>query len=214
MPFTDRADAGRRLAGQLAHLRGEDVVVLGLPRGGVPVAFEVAVGLGAPLDVIMVRKLGVPSRPELAMGAVGEDGVLVLNEDVLWMTGLGRTELAEMERLERAELGRRGARFRDDRPRIALAGRTAVIVDDGIATGSTAAAACQVARSLSAGRVVLAAPVCSPDVARRLRRFADEVVCVETPEYFSAVGQWYQDFHQVSDREVADLLRRAAQARR
>ncbi len=211
MPFTDRFDAGRRLAGLLGHLRGEDVVVLGLPRGGVPVAFEVAGGLGAPLDVIVVRKLGVPFRSELAMGAVGEDGVLVLNEDVLWMAGLDRAEVAEVEQRERAELGRRVARLRGDRPRLDLGGRTAVIVDDGIATGSTATAACQVARSLGAGRVVLAVPVCSPDVARRLRRHVGEMVCVETPEYFSAVGQWYRDFHQVSDREVADLLRSAAE---
>ena len=210
MPFTDRFDAGRRLAGLLVHLRGGDVVVLGLPRGGVPVAYEVAVGLGAPLDVIVVRKLGVPSRPELAMGALGEDGVLVLNEDVLWMAGLSRAELIEVVQRTREELDRRVARFRADRPRTALAGKTAVIVDDGIATGSTATAACQLARSLGAARVVLAVPVCSPQTARRLRRHVDELVCAETPEYFSAVGQWYRDFQQVTDGEVADLLRRAA----
>ncbi len=212
MPFTDRFDAGRRLAELLVHLRGEgrdeDAVVLGLPRGGVPVAFEVANRIGAPLDVIVVRKLGVPFRPELAMGAVGEGDVLVLNEDVLWGAGLDQAALAEAEQRERAEIARLAARFREDRPRRTLTGRTAVIVDDGIATGSTAQAACQVARAMGAARVVLAVPVCAPDTARRLRMYADEVVCVLAPESFAAVGQWYRDFHQITDREVVILLRK------
>jgi putative phosphoribosyl transferase len=138
--FADRADAGRRLAERVGHLRGEDLVVLGLPRGGVPVAFGVARTLSASLDVIVVRKLGVPFQPELAMGAVGEDGVLVLNQDAVALAGVDRAELAAIEQRERAELARRAQRFRGNRPRVSLAGRTALVVDDGIATGPTARA--------------------------------------------------------------------------
>ncbi|MGH4025201.1 MAG: phosphoribosyltransferase family protein [Pseudonocardiaceae bacterium] len=209
MLFADRMDAGRRLAERLVHLRGEDVVVLGLPRGGVPVAFEVARVLDAPLDVLVVRKLGVPFQPELGMGALGEDDVVVLNRNVLRMAGVSEAELAETERRERAELERRARRFRGDRPRQALAGRTAVLVDDGIATGSTAQAACQVARAMGAARVVLAVPVCAPDTAQRLRSEVDELVCLSTPVPFFAVGQWYRNFRQTSDAEVVDLLRRS-----
>lgn len=212
MPFIDRVDAGRRLAGRLQHLRGEDIVVLGLPRGGVPVAFEVARALGAPLDVIVVRKLGVPFQPELAMGAVGEGDVLVMNESVVRMVHVSEAELAEIERRARTELDRRAARFRRDRPRLPLTGRTAVLVDDGIATGATARAACQVAKAQGAARVVLAVPVCSPDTADRLRKEVDELVCLETPEWFFGVGQFYASFRQVPDEEVVDLLHRAARA--
>jgi putative phosphoribosyl transferase len=166
VPFVDRADAGRRLAARLRHLQGTDVVVLGLPRGGVPVAAEVARVLGAPFDVIIVRKLGVPSRPELAMGAVGEDGVLVVNERVVRAVPVGEVAFVGVERREREEVRRRARQFRGDRPRLPLAGRTALVVDDGIATGSTARAACRVARAHGAARLVLAAPVCAPDVAR------------------------------------------------
>ena len=208
--FRDRLDAGRRLAGELAHLEGEDVVVLGLPRGGVPVAFEVARALGAPLDVIVVRKLGVPFQPELAMGAIGEEGVLVLQPDVVRMAGVGEQELAAVERREGAELERRAARFRAGRPRPSLEGRTAVIVDDGIATGSTARAACQVARAQGAARVVLAVPVAPGSSASELSDAADELVILELPEPFFAVGEWYEDFSQISDDEVVTLLRRAA----
>jgi putative phosphoribosyl transferase len=209
MPFIDRVDAGRRLADRLHHLRDEDVVVLGLPRGGVPVAFEVARALGAPLDVILVRKLGVPYQPELAMGAVGEGDVLVLNEDVVRRAHVSEAELAELERRARTELERRGSRFRGDRLPLALAGRTAVLVDDGIATGATARAACQVAKAQGAARVVLAVPVCSPDRVAGLRAEVDELVCLETPRWFFGVGQFYADFRQTSDEEVVDLLRQA-----
>ena len=209
--FRDRADAGRELAEQLkARLGDEEVVVLGLPRGGVPVAFEVARELDAPLDVIVVRKLGVPYQPELGMGAIGEDGVRVLNREVLAMARVGEEEVAAVERSERAELERRARRFRGSRPRTPLVGRTAVVVDDGIATGSTARAACQVARAHGASRVILAVPVAPRSSLDLLAQVADEVVCLATPEPFYAVGQFYLDFSQTSDEEVVELLERAA----
>ena len=212
MRFRDRSDAGRRLAGvvQEAGIGGSDVVVLGLPRGGVPVAFEVAQALGAPLDVIVVRKLGVPFQPELAMGAIGEDGVRVENEDVVTSAALGAVDIAAVERQERAELERRARRYRGDGARLDLRGRTALIVDDGIATGSTARAACQVARAQGASRVVLAVPV-TPGASRAaLRDVCDEVLCVAVPDPFFAVGEWYDDFTPTSDDEVVELLRRGA----
>ena len=210
MPFVDRADAGRRLAVLLEHLRGPDVVVLGLPRGGVPVAFEVARALGAPLDVIVVRKLGVPFQPELAMGAVGEEGARVVDEEVQHAAGVSAEEFAAVEARERAELERRVRRFRGDRPAVPVAGRTAIVVDDGIATGSTARAACQVARAHGAARVVLAVPVAPRESVAELRDAADEVVCVEMPRSFFAIGQFYEDFTQTGDNEVVALLEQAA----
>jgi putative phosphoribosyl transferase len=210
MPFLDRSDAGRRLAGQMLHLRGQDVVVLGLPRGGVPVAAEVARALGAPLDVILVRKLGVPVQPELGMGAIGEGGVRIINPEVVAITHVTGREIEAVERRERAELERRARRFRGDRPRTPLVGRTAIIIDDGIATGSTARAACQVARAQGALRVVLAVPVAPPSTRTLLAADADEVICLETPRHFLAIGEWYRDFSQTSDDEVVRLLRRSA----
>ena len=182
----------------------------GLPRGGVPVAFEVARELDAPLDVIVVRKLGVPYQPELGMGAIGEDGVRVLNDQVLAMARVGEDEVAAVERSERAELERRATRFRGSRPRASLVGRTAVLVDDGIATGSTARAACQVARAHGASRVILAVPVAPRSSLGLLAEVADELVCLATPEPFYAVGQFYRDFSQTSDEEVVELVERAA----
>lgn len=209
--FTDRVEAGRRLAPHLEHLKGEDLIVLGLPRGGVPVALEVAEALGAPLDVIVVRKLGVPYQPELAMGAIGEGGVRVINEEVVSMAGVTPEQLTEVETRERAELERRARLFRGGRPGVPLTGRTAVIVDDGIATGSTARAAAQVARALGAARVVVATPVAPTDVKGRLEADADEVIVAETPELFFAIGQFYLDFTQTSDQEVARCLQRVPQ---
>jgi len=206
MRFADRADAGRRLAQRLAYLRGQDVVVLGLPRGGVPVAFEVAEALGAPLDVIVVRKLGVPFQPELAMGAIGEDGVRVINEGVVSLVGVRLEELAIIENRERRELESRALRFRGGRPRISVKGRTVVIVDDGIATGSTARAACQVARAQGARRIVLAVPVAPPGWSTRIGSEIDEFVALETPEPFFAVGQFYSDFSPTTDQEVLTCL--------
>ena len=206
MLLEDRVDAGRRLARLLDHLRGEPLVVLGLPRGGVPVAYEVARALGAPLDVIVVRKLGVPFQHELAMGAIGEDGVRVVNREIVRQIGIGDDELAAVEARERAELERRARRFRGDRPRLPVAGRTAVIVDDGIATGATARAACQVARAQGAARIVLAVPVAPHGWGERIGGDADELVCLGTPEPFVAIGQFYADFRQTSDEEVVDCL--------
>jgi putative phosphoribosyl transferase len=210
MTFINRADAGRRLAARLQYLRDDRVVVLGLPRGGVPVADEVARALEAPLDVIVVRKLGVPFQPELGMGAIGEDGVRIINDEVMRLTGVSDREVAEVEARERVELERRAQRFRAGRPRIALEGRTVVVIDDGIATGSTARAACQVVRAQGARRVVLAVPVAPPGCGDRFDADVDEFVCLETPEPFFAIGEFYDDFAQTSDEEVITCLERAA----
>ena len=190
----------------LDHFRGADVVVLGLPRGGVPVAAEVATALGAPLDVIVVRKLGTPGHEELGMGAIGEGGVRVLNDDIVSTVGASTEQVAAVEAAERTELERRASRFRGDRPRLDLTGKTAIIVDDGIATGSTAIAAAQVARALGATRTVLATPVAPHGIERRIARHADDFVALDTPRWFSAVGQFYDDFDQTTDAEVISCL--------
>ena len=208
----DRTDAGRYLARSLERLRGSDVVVLGLPRGGVPVAFEVARALGAPLDVIVVRKLGVPYQPELAMGAIGEGGIRVSNDEVIRRGGITEQEIAAVEERERADLDQQARAFRAGRPHVDIAGRTAVVIDDGIATGSTARAACQVARQMGANHVILAVPVGPPESLESLRNVCDEIVCTYSPDFFIAVGTFYDDFRHVSDQEVIDLLARAFDA--
>jgi putative phosphoribosyl transferase len=210
--FADRGDAGRRLAERVVQLGVTDAVVLGLPRGGVPVAFEVARALRAPLDVVVVRKLGVPFQPELAMGAIGEGGVRVIEPRVVVETGVSASEVAAVEASERAELERRARRYRDGRLRVDLHGRTAIVVDDGIATGSTARAACQVVRAQGASRVILAVPVGPRDSIARLRDVADVVVCLETPAWFFAIGQFYENFSQLSDENVVELLAQATTA--
>jgi putative phosphoribosyl transferase len=204
-PFADRVDAGSRLAALLLDLRGHDVVVLGLPRGGVPVAAQVAAALDVPLDVIVVRKLGLPWQPELAMGAIGEDGVRVLDTRVIAHSGVSEATLLDVEDRERRELDARVAQLRAGRPRLDLAGRTALVVDDGMATGSTARAACQVARQLGATTVVMAVPVAARDTVSGLRE-ADRVVCVLAPRDFRAVGRHYRDFTQTTDEDVMRLL--------
>ncbi|WP_314242043.1 phosphoribosyltransferase [Streptomyces sp. DSM 40907] len=210
MMFTDRTDAGQQLAEALRYLVREDPVVLGLPRGGVPVAFQVARALSAPLDVIVVRKLGVPSHRELGFGAIGEGGVRVISDDIVRMSRVGQEDLAAVERAETAALASQARRFRGDRPRVSLDGQSVIVVDDGIATGATAAAACEVVRAQGAARVVLAVPVAPPDAVAWLRTQADEVVCLSTPRAFRAVGGWYQDFTQTPDEEVLALLTQAA----
>jgi len=209
MVFRDRVDAGQQLADELEPIPLERPVVLALPRGGVPVGAEVARRLSAPLDVILVRKLGVPGHRELAMGAIGEGGVRVVNVGVVRAARVGDDELARIEAQERIELERRARRYRDDRPRVSVSGRDAVIVDDGLATGSTARAAIEVARALDARHVVLAVPVAPPGAVRQLTGIADRVVAVVTPERLLAIGSWYRDFSQTPDREVQRLLRDA-----
>jgi len=212
MRFRDREDAGRHLADLLrrADLGSADVLVLALPRGGVPVAFEVAQALCAPLDVLVVRKLGVPYQPELAMGAIGEGGVRVVNADVLRVAGLDEGDLAVVEARERTELERRAHQYRDGRTRLPLEGRCAVIVDDGIATGSTVRAACLVARRQDVARLVVAVPVASRLAMQELKDVCDDLFCLAVPDPFYAVGEWYRDFSQTTDDEVADMLRRQA----
>ncbi|MEX1106952.1 MAG: phosphoribosyltransferase family protein [Ilumatobacteraceae bacterium] len=212
MLFADRVEAGRRLAARLEHLRGMPVVVLGLPRGGVPVTAEVALSLEAPMDVIVVRKLGVPFQPELAMGAIGEGGARVINEEVVRLADVSNRELAAVEAREQVELDRRARQFRGDRPRQPLAGRIVIVVDDGIATGSTARVACRVARAQGAVRVVLAVPVAPADWMERFRDEADEMICVSSPASFRSVGQFYADFTQTTDEDVVACLERVAAA--
>ncbi|MFJ4792223.1 phosphoribosyltransferase family protein [Kitasatospora purpeofusca] len=208
--FTDRTDAGHRLAARLAHLRGPGTVVVALPRGGVPVAAEVAAALAAPLDICVIRKLGLPHQPELGMGAIGQDGVRVLNDQVLRPARVTPGQLAAVEARERAELERRARRYRGDRPPVDLRGRTVVVVDDGVATGSTARAACLIVRARGARRVVLAVPVAPEDWTERLGDVADELVCVATPSPFFAIGEFYADFSQTGDAEVLRHLAQAA----
>ncbi len=189
---------------------GDAFVVLGLPRGGVPVGYEVAAALGVPLDVILVRKLGLPSQPELAMGAIGEDGVRVVNDEVVRYERVSPAAFAAVEATEREELERRARRFRGARRRVALEGRTALIVDDGIATGSTARAACQVARAHGAAHVILATPIAPPGAVERLVVDADEVIVLDSPEHFGSIGEFYDDFRQLTDDEVIEILIRAS----
>lgn len=205
--FRDRRDAGRVLARDLAHLRGQqDVRVLGLARGGVPIGAEVARALDAPLDVCLVRKLGVPQWPELAMGAVATGGGVVLNHDLLRSLGIADDAVREAITRENAELHRRELAYRGDRGPLEVTGRTVILVDDGIATGASMVAAVRSVRQAGAAYVIVGAPVGPPTVCRLLREEADQVVCSTMPAHFQAVGQVFADFHQVSDDEVRALL--------
>ena len=211
MFFRDRIDAGRQLATRLETLDRDGLIALGLPRGGVVIASEVAAALGIPLDVVVVRKLGVPFQPELAMGAIGEDGVLVIDQRVVGAAGISDRQFQAVEERERAELARRAQRFRGGRPRLDLSGATALILDDGIATGSTARAAVEVAKKLGANRVVVAAPVTSVDAVRTLSEVADQVVYLSSPPNFLAIGEFYRDFSPTTDAEVVSLLERGGE---
>ena len=205
--FDDRRDAGRRLAERLQESRdARPVVVLGLPRGGVIVAAEVARALAAPLDVIVVRKLGVPAQPELAMGAIGEDGAVVLDSGIIERFRIAPAAITAVVERERAELQRRVALYRAHGPRVTTAGRAVVVVDDGVATGATARAACVVARAQGATRVVLAVPVAPRDWLMRMGAAADAYIAVATPEPFRAVGQFYERFGDVDDADVVACL--------
>ncbi|MDQ3998465.1 MAG: phosphoribosyltransferase [Gemmatimonadota bacterium] len=211
--YRDRTDAGRQLATELPEYAGRpDVIVLALPRGGVPVAFEVASALRAPLDVFIVRKLGVPGHEEYAMGAIATGGVRVLDDRVIRSAGVTRADLEAVTASEERELARRERRYRGDRPPVDVAGRTAILVDDGLATGSTMRAAVAALREERAARVVVAVPIAPPETCDAFRDIVDDIVCARTPEPFYAVGLWYDDFSQTTDDEVRDLLARTAPA--
>jgi putative phosphoribosyl transferase len=207
MIFTDRREAGRELASKLReYAKRADVVVLALPRGGVPVAFEVAEVLDAPLDIFVVRKIGMPGQPEFAIGAIASGGVRVMSEDIVRMYGVPASAIDAVARRELAELERREREYHQGRPMIDVVNRTVILVDDGLATGSSMRAAVQAVRALRPARVVVAVPVGAPDTCEDLAAAADAVVCARMPEPFSAVGLWYRDFSQTSDEEVRALL--------
>jgi len=208
--FRDRRDAGRRLAKELhSYANRSDVIVLALPRGGLPVGFEIAMALGAPLDVFVVRKLGLPWHEELAMGALASGGVRVLDDDLIRVARVSDEDIRRVTAAEQAELERRERQYRGDRPFPKLAGKTVVLVDDGLATGSTMRAAVAALRKERPARIVVAVPVAAPETCESFRSIVDEIVCAETPEPFQAVGLWYEDFSQTTDDEVHQLLERA-----
>jgi predicted phosphoribosyltransferase len=210
MAFRDRAEAGEILAERLAHFRNrDDVVVLALPRGGVPVAFEVARSLHAPLDVFLVRKLGVPGHEELAMGAIASGGLMVLNRKVIDSLHISDRLVQAVADWERRELQRREREYRGDRPPVEVAGRVAILVDDGLATGASMRAAAEALRQQHPARIVVAVPVAAPAMCEDLGRHVDEAICAVTPEPFYAVGMWYEDFSQTSEEEVNRLLTEA-----
>lgn len=204
--FADRNEAGRALGDALEGYRGSDVVVLALPRGGVPVGFEIAKHLTAPLDVIIVRKIGTPAREELAMGAVASGGVLVRNEHVIAAVGVDEATFAQLAEQKHREVSDRERLFRGEKEPISVRGNVVIVVDDGIATGSTITAALQALKQLKPSRIVVAVPVAPPEAVAAMGELADEVLCLETPTPFMAVGSWYRDFRQVPDDEVRRLL--------
>lgn len=213
--FRDRRDAGQWLAADLHAYAGRtDVIVLALPRGGVPVGYEVAATLGAPLDVFVVRKLGLPGHEELAMGALASGGVRVLDEELIRIARVSPAEVSRVTTAEQAELERRERRYRGDRPFPDLRGKTAILVDDGLATGSTMRAAVTALRIEGPTRVVVAVPVAAAETCDALRALADDVICAVTPEPFHAVGLWYDDFSQTTDDEVRELLEKSHLAAR
>lgn len=212
LPFDDRRDAGQKLAARLEPLRRSDPLVLALPRGGVPVAYEVARHLDAPLDVLVVRKLGVPGHEELAMGAIASGGLRVLNDDVVAMLRIPTDEIDRVARREAREIERREQLYRGNRPMEPVRGRTVIVVDDGLATGATMRAAVHALRAAGPRHLVVAVPVGAPTSCAAIEREADELICLETPAAFFGVGQWYREFGQTSDEEVRLLLRDRAKA--
>lgn len=211
--FQDRVDAGRRLAEKLVLFRERDPIVVALPRGGVPVAYEVARALGAPLDVLIARKLGAPGHPEFGIGAIAQGGAVHLDVEMARTVGVTQEYLEAVTRKELAEMDRRLRAYRGDRAPLDVAGRTVILVDDGLATGVTTRAAIRALRAQSPRAIVLAVPVCARETARLLRAEVDEVVCLEAPEHFLAVGRWYADFEQTTDKEVLSLLALAEKER-
>lgn len=209
MIFKDRVDAGEQLARLLRPLKQKDPIVLGLPRGGVPVAYQVAHKLNLPLDVIIVRKLGVPSQPELAFGAVGEDGAIFLNEHIIKELAISKDIQLRIESRERQEISKRAERFRRNQKPLDIKGRAVIIVDDGIATGATMQVACLVAKARGASEVIVAAPVAARDSVKKLQSVTDSCIVLSFPENFSAVGQWYEDFTTTTDDDVIRILQKS-----
>jgi len=215
MIFANRKEAGQKLAQRLRKYTNRgDVIVLGAPRGGVPVAFEIATDLKAPLDVFVLRKLGVPGREELAFGAIASGGVRILNRDIVEGLGITGLDIERVTRAENQELERRERAYRGGKPPLEISGLTVILVDDGVATGSTMKAAIRALRQMKPARIVIAVPVAPPSTCNQLQFEADELVCLEMPEPFYGVGQFYSDFSQVSDEEVKELLDMASQTRR
>lgn len=210
LPIKNRSEAGQALARELAHYRGRDnMLVLALPRGGVPVACEIASKLQVPVDLMLVRKLGTPGQEELAMGAIASGGIQVLNQDIVSSLGISTALIADVAAREQQELQRREQAYRGDRPRPQIEGRDIILVDDGVATGATMRAAIAAIRKLQPAAIIIAVPVAPADTVAALRLVADEVVCLAMPEPFMAIGSWYRDFSQVSDQEVQMMLKRA-----
>ena len=210
MIYRDRIDAGNQLAARLSdYANRDDVLVLALPRGGVPVAYEVAKALRSPLDIFLVRKLGVPGQEELAMGAIATGGVLVLNDDVVRYLAIPGNVIDEVADMELRELERRERAYRGDRPEPKVQGKTVILIDDGLATGSTMRAAAKALRQQDPARIVVAVPVSAPQTCDEYRMGVDEIICAKTPEPFMGVGMWYLDFSQTSDEEVREILARS-----
>lgn len=210
MIFEDRKDAGKKLGSALmSHVENENCLILALPRGGVPVAYEAARELGVPMDILLVRKLGVPGQEELAMGAIASGGIQVLNKGLINMLGIPEESIDTVAKREDQEMKRRERIYRGNNPALEIKGKTVIIVDDGLATGATMRAAAEALRARNPGKIIVAAPVASPDTCEALNVVADEVVCLQTPQPFSSVGQWYKNFDQTSDEEVTELLNKS-----
>jgi predicted phosphoribosyltransferase len=208
--FKNRMDAGRKLAGELSeYANRRDVILLALPRGGVPVAYEIAKQLNVPMDIFLVRKLGVPGNKELAMGAIASEDTRVLNQDIIRSFGISDRTISKVAADERGELQRRERLYRGDRKRPEIKGRTVILIDDGLATGATMLAAVKALRSKTPSKIVIAVPVASLDTCRTFEREVDDIICGATPEPFYGVGAWYEDFRQVSDEEVCDMLEKS-----